>query len=90
MNSAAVQPSQQYAVGRQCPGSIQQLFPYPLGGSPGQKGEQIDQEEPAFPKPIMTVLDPLVALCILHNGTQDDLFHNLPWHQGQADKPVAP
>ena len=22
--------------------------------------------------------------------TQDDLLHNFPWHQGQADKPVVP
>ncbi|KAK4828026.1 hypothetical protein QYF61_022803 [Mycteria americana] len=25
--------------------------------------------------------DHLVVLYVLHNGTQDDLLHNLPWHR---------
>jgi len=34
--------------------------------------------------------DPMLVLYMLHDSTQDDLFHNLYWHWGQADRPVVP
>lgn len=27
--------------------------------------------------------------CSLHNGTQDDLVHDLPWHRGQTNRSVV-
>jgi len=35
-------------------------------------------------------LDPPVVLHTPGECTQDELLHNLPWHQGQADRPVVP
>ena len=34
--------------------------------------------------------DPLAVLHTSYGYTQDDLFHNLPWHCVQADRPVVP
>ena len=31
--------------------------------------------------------DPLVVLHMPSEHTQDELLHNLAWHQGQADRP---
>jgi len=39
---------------------------------------------------MLTGPDPLVVLHVLHDGTQDDLLHNLVWHRGQADRAVVP
>lgn len=35
-------------------------------------------------------VDPLVVLYVLCGRTQDNLFHNLPKHQGQSDRPEVP
>lgn len=34
--------------------------------------------------------DPLVVLNVTHDSAQDNLFHDLPQHQGQADRLVVP
>ncbi len=34
--------------------------------------------------------DHLFVLYIPHDGTQDDLLHNLSQHQDQTDRPVIP
>ncbi|KAF4795904.1 hypothetical protein TURU_088662 [Turdus rufiventris] len=45
-------------------------------------------EGPAFAKLGLARPDPLVVLHVLHNGTQEDLFHDLLWHQSQTDMPA--
>ena len=34
--------------------------------------------------------DPLDAMHVLCDLTQDDLLHKFPWYRGQADRPVVP
>ena len=53
-------------------------------------GDQVCQAGPAFHNPMLAGPDPLVVLHMPHDGTQDDLLHNLPQHRGQADRPGAP
>jgi len=36
---------------------------------------------------MLTGSDHLVVLYVPRDGTQDDLLHNLPWYQGQTDRP---
>lgn len=52
------------------------------------EGDQVDQA--AFQKPMLAGPGRLVVLYMKCDGTQDDLIHNLPQHQGQADRPVLP
>lgn len=52
-------------------------------------GDQGGQTGPAFHEPVIAGPD-LVVLQVLCDGTQDDLFHNLAWHSGQADRPGIP
>ena len=40
--------------------------------------------------PCWLILIPLVVLHMLCDLPQDDLLHNLPWHQDQTDMPVVP
>lgn len=51
------------------------------------KSDQLGQGGLAFPKPMLDPSDPLVVLYVLCGCTQDHLFHNLPEHQGQSDRP---
>lgn len=48
------------------------------------------QAGPAFHKPMLTGLNPLLVLHMLQDSTQGDLFHDFPWPQGQVDRPVIP
>lgn len=50
------------------------------------KGDQVIQAGPAFSKPILLGPDPLGVLYLLCFFTQTYLPHDLPLHQGQADK----
>ena len=52
--------------------------------------DQISQAGPAFHEPMQTGPDHLVVLYVSQDGLQNDLLHNLHWHQGQADRPVVP
>ena len=54
------------------------------------EGDQVSQAGPYFHKPVLAGPDPLVVLYMPRDGTRDDLLHNLPQHQGQADSPVVP
>lgn len=42
------------------------------------KRDQVGQAGLALLKPVLRP-DPLVVLYVLHYGTSDNLFHNLPW-----------
>lgn len=44
------------------------------------KGDQVGQAEPAFPKPMLAGPDALVVLHMPCDGTQANLFYNLPQH----------
>lgn len=59
-------------------------------GHPAIDGDQVGQAGPVFHKLVLAGPDPLVVLHMPHDGTQDDLLHNLPQHQGQDDRPVIP
>ena len=54
------------------------------------EGDQVSQAGPAFHEPMLTGPDPLVVLHMPCDRIQGDLFHNLSWHQGQADGAVVP
>lgn len=53
------------------------------------KGDQVSQAGPAFPKPVLAGPDALVVLYMPCDGTQDNLFYNLPQHRSQAARPVV-
>jgi len=53
-------------------------------------GDEVGHTGPAFHESMLARPDLLVVPCILYALTQDGLFHNLPWHQGQADRPLVP
>ena len=63
--------------------NIQSLSVIHYAGHLVIEGDQVSQTGPAFHKPMLTGPDHLV-------GTQADLLHNLPRHQGQTDWPVVP
>ncbi|KAJ7403530.1 hypothetical protein WISP_150438 [Willisornis vidua] len=46
-------------------------------------GDQIGQVGPAFHKLVLAGPDLFVVLYMLHDGTGDDLLHDLPWHQDE-------
>ncbi|PKU38186.1 rna-directed dna polymerase from mobile element jockey-like [Limosa lapponica baueri] len=54
------------------------------------EGDQVCQAGPAPHEPMLAGPDRLGLLHAQHNGTQDDLFHDLPRHRGQTDRPVVP
>ena len=54
------------------------------------EGDQVGQAGPAFDEPMSAGPDPLDVLHMPGEHTQDELFHNLPRHRGQADRPVDP
>ena len=54
------------------------------------EGDQVGQAGPAFHESMLAGPDPLVVLHVPGERTQDELLHNLPGHQGQADRPVVP
>lgn len=54
------------------------------------KGDQVSQARSAFHKPILTGCDHPSVVYVLCGSTQDDLHHDLSWHQGQTDRPVIP
>ena len=53
------------------------------------EGDQVSEAGPAFHKPMLAGPDPLAVPHMPRNGTQDDLLHDLPQHQGQADRPLV-
>ena len=52
--------------------------------------DQFGQAGLVIREPMLAGSDPLVVLHILCDLSQDYLFHNFSWRQGQADKPVVP
>lgn len=42
--------------------------------------DHVGQAEPALHEPILAGLESLVALHMLCDGTQDELYLDLPWH----------
>ena len=54
------------------------------------EGDQIGQAGPAFHEAMLAEPDPPFVTHMPCDHTQDDLFHNVPWHRGQADRPVFP
>ncbi|KAJ7399962.1 hypothetical protein BTVI_109728 [Pitangus sulphuratus] len=52
------------------------------------KRNQVGQAGPAFPKPLLAGPDTLVVLNMPCDGTEDDLFYNLPQHS--TDSPSDP
>lgn len=52
------------------------------------EGDQFGQVGPAFDKPMLAGPDHLIILHVPHDGTQDELLHNLAQHQGETDRPV--
>ena len=53
-------------------------------------GVQFVQALPVFHEPMLSRPDPLNVLHMPSDLTQDDLFHNLTWHQGQSDRTEVP
>ncbi|PKU42644.1 hypothetical protein llap_7061 [Limosa lapponica baueri] len=53
-------------------------------------GDWVCQAGPDFHEPVLAGSDHLGVLHALHNGTQDDLFRDLPRHRSQTDRPVVP
>ena len=53
-------------------------------------GDQDGQAGPAFDEPMLAGPDPLIALHMPGDGTQNEWLHNLCRHRGQADRPVVP
>ncbi|KAK4829388.1 LOW QUALITY PROTEIN: hypothetical protein QYF61_003728 [Mycteria americana] len=49
------------------------------------EGDQVTQAGPAFHKPMLTGPGHLVVPYMPHDGTQDDLLHNLPWHRASTN-----
>lgn len=41
-------------------------------------GDQVGKAGPAFQKPLLSGPYPLLVLCLLCDGTQDDLLHGFP------------
>ena len=52
--------------------------------------DQVGQAGPAFHEPVLSGPDPLAVLPMLCDLIPDDLFHSLPGHRGEADRPVVP
>jgi len=52
--------------------------------------DQVGQAGPASHEPVLAGPELLIVLHTPSEHTQDELLHNLPWHQGQADRPVVP
>lgn len=50
------------------------------------EGELVSQARPTFHKPVLG----MIMCIVLHDGAQGDLFHDLPDHWGQTDRPVSP
>jgi len=69
---------------------INSLFLTYKVGHPVIERDQDSQAGPAFHYFNLGRPDPLVVPHLRYDRTQDDLFHNLPWHRVQTDKPVVP
>jgi len=54
------------------------------------EGDQVGQAGPDFHEHMLARPDLLAVLHMLCDFPQDDLLHNLCWHQGQADGPTVP
>ena len=59
-------------------------------GHPVAEGDEAGQARPAFHEPVLAGPDPLDAMHMPCDLTQDDLLHNFSWYRGQADRPVLP
>jgi len=59
-------------------------------GHPVEEGDEVGQARPAFHKPVLAGPDPLDAMQVPCDLTQDYLLHNFPRYQGQADRPLVP
>ena len=59
-------------------------------GHPVIEGDEVGQTRPAFHEPVLSGPDPMNTMHMPCDLTQDDLLHNFPWYQGQADRPVVP
>lgn len=54
------------------------------------EADQFSQAGPAFHRPMLTGSDLLVVLYMRCDGIQEDLLHDLSWHQGQTDRLLIP
>jgi len=53
-------------------------------------GDWVGQAGPAFHESMLAGPESLVVLHVPGEHTQDESLHNVPWHQGQADRPLVP
>ena len=59
-------------------------------GHPVIEGDEVGQAQPASHEPVLPGPDPLDAMHVSCDLTQDYLLHDFPWYRGQADRPVVP
>jgi len=59
-------------------------------GHPVAEGDEAGQAWPAFHEPVLAGPDPLDATHEPCDLSQDNLFHDLPWHRGQAGLTAIP